>query len=81
LIVVSNSTPSSVLPKAAVMVAGLGIAAGLAVAAPARAASPSTAASRIVDARLHKDPAGDQEEHRTGRHQTGRHHPSGDLHR
>jgi hypothetical protein len=76
LIVVRNSTRSSALPKAAAMVAGLGVAAGLAVAAPARAASPSTAASRIVDAHHHKDPAGDQQKHRTDRRK-----PSRDFHR
>jgi hypothetical protein len=68
--VAPNSTLSVVLPKAAAMVAGLGIAAGLALAAPVRAASPSTAASRIVEARHHKKPGAGHARHRTDRRHT-----------
>jgi hypothetical protein len=53
LTVGDHSTRSIAWPKAAAIVAGVGVAAGLALAAPVRAASPSTAASRIVNARQH----------------------------
>jgi hypothetical protein len=60
-------------PKAAAVVAGVGIAAGLALAAPVRAASPSTAASRIVDAQLHRKPAGTRQKRHPARHRTVHH--------
>ena len=70
----NHSTRSLAWPKAAAVVAGVGIAAGLALAAPVRAASPSTAASRLVEAREHhKKPGGTQQKHHTAKHRTARH--------
>ncbi|MDN3352587.1 hypothetical protein [Actinomadura sp. DC4] len=54
------TTRSLSWPKAAAIVAGVGVAAGLALAAPVRAASPSTAASRIVH---HQKPDGTPKKH------------------
>jgi hypothetical protein len=74
LTVGNHSTHSLSWPKAAAVVAGVGIAAGLALAAPVRAASPSTAASRIVAAQLHKKPpGGTHQKHHTARHRTAHH--------
>lgn len=69
-----NQTARSLTwPKAAAIVAGVGIAAGLALAAPVRAASPSTAAARIV-ARHHQNPPGrTHQKHHKARHRAAHH--------
>jgi hypothetical protein len=74
LTVGNHSTRSLGWPKAAAVVAGVGIAAGLALAAPVRAASPSTAAAQIITARHHKKPGGRHAKHQTVLQRTTHHH-------
>jgi hypothetical protein len=73
LIAIRSTRRGFTLPKAAAIVAGLGIAVGLAMAAPVHAASPSTAASRIVAARHHKEPEGRRLRHHGGPRPAERH--------
>ena len=70
----NHSTRSLAWPKAAAVVAGLGVAAALALAAPVRAASPSTPAARLVEAQQHhRKPGAAQPKRHPAKHHTARH--------